>query len=167
MKVLVAVEDDLFGDSLAEFIKNYEWPACTSFKVIHVLEPLNLRNLQNVSYMPMFELVEGEEQKRAAALVRRVALQLRDKFRTPYVEEEILHGRAKEKILEVAEEWGSDMIIVGSHGRRGVGLFMLGSVSNAIVSYAPCSVIVIKLPQAEAGEEQAQQSTEEAREVAV
>lgn len=51
---------------------------------------------------------------------------------------------ASQKIIEVAEEWCPDLIVVGSHGRGFWGRLTLGSVSGAIVHNAPCSVLVVR-----------------------
>jgi len=51
---------------------------------------------------------------------------------------------ATEIILQNAEEWDADLIVCGSHGRRGVRRFLLGSVSEGIASHAHCSVEIIR-----------------------
>jgi nucleotide-binding universal stress UspA family protein len=50
----------------------------------------------------------------------------------------------KELILEEAHKWGADLIVLGSHGRRGISRFLLGSVSEAVASHAHCSVEIIR-----------------------
>ena len=50
----------------------------------------------------------------------------------------------KELILSEAAEWGADLIVVGSHGRRGINRFLLGSVSEAVALHANCSVEIIR-----------------------
>jgi nucleotide-binding universal stress UspA family protein len=55
-------------------------------------------------------------------------------------------GRPKEAIVDTAEQWPADLIVMGSHGRHGVGRFLLGSVSLSVLSQAPCSVAIVKLP---------------------
>ena len=47
-------------------------------------------------------------------------------------------------ILREAEMWHADMIVVGSHGRRGFDRVILGSVSEAVALHAKCSVEVIR-----------------------
>ncbi|MEM9218792.1 MAG: universal stress protein [Cyanobacteria bacterium P01_F01_bin.150] len=49
-------------------------------------------------------------------------------------------GRA---ICTLAKSWDSDLIIVGSHGRKGLSEMLLGSVSNYVMHHAPCSVLVV------------------------
>jgi nucleotide-binding universal stress UspA family protein len=47
-------------------------------------------------------------------------------------------------ILDEAESWGADLIVVGSHGYRAWERFLLGSVSQSVVSHAKCSVEVVR-----------------------
>jgi nucleotide-binding universal stress UspA family protein len=47
-------------------------------------------------------------------------------------------------LVEVAERTGADLIVVGSHGRRGVKRFLLGSVAERTARHAPCSTLVVR-----------------------
>jgi nucleotide-binding universal stress UspA family protein len=58
----------------------------------------------------------------------------------------VLSGNTKDVILEEAQEWAADLIVVGSHGRRGFKRFLLGSVSEAVAMKAHCSVVVVRGP---------------------
>ena len=53
-------------------------------------------------------------------------------------------GNARVFILEVAKEWAADLIVVGSHGRRGLNRLIMGSVSESVAIYAHCSVEVVR-----------------------
>jgi nucleotide-binding universal stress UspA family protein len=50
----------------------------------------------------------------------------------------------KSIIMDEAEKWGADLIVVGSHGHRGIERFLLGSVSEGVALHAKCSVEVIR-----------------------
>ncbi len=50
-------------------------------------------------------------------------------------------------ICEQAKTWSADLVMVGSHGRKGLGEMLLGSVSNYVMHHAPCSVLVVHEPQ--------------------
>ncbi|MEC7839891.1 MAG: universal stress protein [Chlamydiota bacterium] len=54
-------------------------------------------------------------------------------------------GQAKYQILEVAEEVGADLIVVGSHARHGLGLLFLGSTANAVLHHAKCDVLAVRV----------------------
>jgi len=58
----------------------------------------------------------------------------------------VLSGNPKEVILEEAKDWNADLIVVGSHGRRGLKRFLLGSVAEAVAMNAHCSVVVVRGP---------------------
>jgi nucleotide-binding universal stress UspA family protein len=53
-------------------------------------------------------------------------------------------GDAADAILDVAEERGADLIIVGNRGTTGAKRFLLGSVPNKISHHAPCAVLIIR-----------------------
>lgn len=53
------------------------------------------------------------------------------------------YGRPGSTICQAAKEVHADLIVVGSHGRKGFSEMILGSVSNYIMHHAPCSVMVI------------------------
>jgi nucleotide-binding universal stress UspA family protein len=56
-------------------------------------------------------------------------------------------GDPADVICRTAERLGSDVIVVGSHGRTGLGRLFLGSVSEHVVRHAPCPVLVVRHPR--------------------
>jgi nucleotide-binding universal stress UspA family protein len=52
-------------------------------------------------------------------------------------------GDPPQVICNTAKSWAADLIVVGSHGRKGLGELLLGSVSNYVMHHAPCSVLVV------------------------
>ena len=59
---------------------------------------------------------------------------------TPYARE----GDPADAILDVAEERGADLVVVGNKGMTGAKRFLLGSVPNKVSHHAPCSVLIIR-----------------------
>jgi nucleotide-binding universal stress UspA family protein len=53
-------------------------------------------------------------------------------------------GDAADAILDVAEEQGVDLIVVGNKGMTGAKRFLLGSVPNKVSHHAPCSVLIVR-----------------------
>jgi nucleotide-binding universal stress UspA family protein len=53
-------------------------------------------------------------------------------------------GDAADAIIDIAEEQGCDLIVVGNKGMTGAKRFLLGSVPNKISHHAPCSVLIVR-----------------------
>ena len=77
-------------------------------------------------------VLPGDDQAYHAALKG----QLREKFEADpdiRVETRLEDGDAAEEILRVAEEAGCDLIVMGTHGRSGLGRLLMGSVAEAVL----------------------------------
>lgn len=61
-----------------------------------------------------------------------------------YVTTKITKGAAARAIVEEAEDWEADLIVVGSHGYGFWGRTLIGSVSQSVINHAPCSVFVAR-----------------------
>lgn len=56
----------------------------------------------------------------------------------------IEEGYPFEQIIKVAKEINSDLIVIGSHGRTGMGKILVGSVTERVIGGAPCPVLVVQ-----------------------
>jgi universal stress protein A len=54
-------------------------------------------------------------------------------------------GDARDVINETAKQLGADLIVMGTHGRRGISRALLGSVAETVVRSAPCAVLTVRL----------------------
>jgi nucleotide-binding universal stress UspA family protein len=90
----------------------------------------------------------GEYQKALADVARtRLRGLLADEPRTwADIEEIVTSGRADREILRLAGERQSDLIVMGTHGRGGLGLAFLGSTTPPVVRGATCPVLVVHEP---------------------
>lgn len=57
-------------------------------------------------------------------------------------------GDARDMINRTAQELGVDLIVMGTHGRRGLTRALLGSVAESVVRSAPCAVLTVRLKEA-------------------
>ena len=75
------------------------------------------------------------------------ALADRYRARAPVANTHLEVGDARDVIDRIAEAIGADLIVIGTHGRRGVRRMLLGSVAEAVVRSAPCPVLTIRAPK--------------------
>lgn len=145
MKVLVAIDDSEYSRVVLESIMERPWQEGCAFKVITVVEPFHPEYAGwHTSYVPLAIEAQKEVVEAAQKLVDSAVTALRAKFGDMNVTGEAVEGYITDKILETAKAWPADIILVGSHGRTGLKKFFLGSVSEGVVSHAPCSVEVVK-----------------------
>jgi nucleotide-binding universal stress UspA family protein len=90
------------------------------------------------------ENLRGEAMKRAQEAVMAAELIMTNAGLPVSGTVAVPSASAKELILNEAAEWGADLIVVGSHGRRGAGRFLLGSVSEPVGFHADCSVEIVR-----------------------
>lgn len=65
-----------------------------------------------------------------------------------FVEYRVVYGNPIEQILACAQETKADLIVMGTHGRSGIGRLFLGSVAEEVLRQALCPVMTIKAPAA-------------------
>lgn len=82
--------------------------------------------------------------------VRAKLSQVKAPFPGLTVEYRLEEGDPSDGILAVADELQCDMIVLGTHGRTGLGRLLMGSVAEKVVRQAKCPVLSVKLPIAEA-----------------
>ena len=142
MKVLLAIDDSRFSEAAAKSLAGQFRSQDTEVRVLHVVEPIAISEPPQMSpgYYPELE----EQLPQAHELVDRVAKTLSSAgFR---VTTSVATGDARSVILEDAAKWHADLIVLGSHGRKGLGRFFLGSVSEAVARHAHCSVQIVRVP---------------------
>jgi nucleotide-binding universal stress UspA family protein len=96
-------------------------------------------------YYPDYGEVRHEQRKEAEGLVARAAQMLRDAGFL--VTTAIETGNPKVVVIDDAVTWHADLIVLGSHGRKGLDRFLMGSVSEAVTRHAPCSVQIVRTPR--------------------
>jgi nucleotide-binding universal stress UspA family protein len=151
MKILLAIDDSKFGEAATHAVLSQVRQDHTQVLVLHALDwtnfmptPFPVVGVQPIFSEGQLESIIESETQTAQDLVKTAAERLRSAGfdATTSVRE----GDPKMVILDCATEWCADLIVVGSHGRKGVTRFVLGSVSEAVARYAHCSVEIARLP---------------------
>jgi universal stress protein A len=132
MKILLAVDGSEGSEAAAQAVLAWFRPERTEVRVLHAVEWLK-------EMPPSFVLAVGpasaddivksreESFQRAGHLVARIA----DTFSA---------AGFRASVSTHAAEWPADLIVMGSHGRRGIDRLLMGSVAEAVSRHAPCSV---------------------------
>ena len=148
MKILIATDGSPCSNAAVAEVAKRPWPPDSQIKVLSAFE-LPLPPTPEAWAIPptYFEELEKAARQNARSIVEAAMEKLKANLpATIKLTGEIFLGPAKSVILEEADNWGADLIVVGSHGYRVWERFFLGSVSLAVVSHAKCSVEVARGP---------------------
>ena len=136
-KVLIAYDGSKCADAALEDLRRAGLPEKVHAVMLSVIENKCLQE----------PLAIG----RLEFLAQRAAARTRSLMPGWSVEPLVSFGSAASVIIEKADEWLSDLIVAGSHGRTGVRRACLGSVSQRLAHEANCSVRVARCPAAKPG----------------
>lgn len=149
MKILLAVDDSPYSEAAIEAVASRPWPPGTIIRLLSAVEHI-VPPAAELWYDAggSLERARQELTSHYEKLITRAADQLRAKGMT--VETVVRDGDPRSVIVDEAEDWSTDLIVVGSHGRTGLTRWLLGSVAQSVVSHAPCSVEVVRKKAEEA-----------------
>lgn len=136
MKILIGVDESTFSTDAVQAVAKRPWVDGTQVRLVSVVEGPT-----------QFEAGLENEYKTARTALDEAIEVLRQSSNKFEVTCTIAEGTPKQVILDEAESWGADLIVVGSHGRRGLDRFLLGSVSQAVALHARCSVEIVRVPR--------------------
>ncbi|KAF0249760.1 MAG: universal stress protein [bacterium] len=145
MKILIATDGSIYSDVAVKSVAEREWPTGSELRVVSILEHSSLESITAGEYA--FKLDEIREEVRQ--MIKQIASSAADTLSRPscsasYV---VREGLVAQEILEEAKKWGADLIVVGTHSRKGLSRFLLGSVAQKVAIHANCSVEIVRKPQ--------------------
>jgi nucleotide-binding universal stress UspA family protein len=146
MKILLAVDSSDCSKAAVQAVAERPWPAGSQIKILSVVEPVYVPTtdawvLPENYYVEIDKAAWDQAQNAIAYAVEQIEASDVAKLT---ILTEIKEGLAKDIILEEAEKWGAELVLLGSHGYRGLKKFLLGSVSHAVAAHAHCSVEIVR-----------------------
>lgn len=148
MRVLIPTDGSEYAEAALEKVGERPWPAGSEFKIIASPEyPVLVGEYPYYAPEQLTEMTKNtrdhaiESAKTGVALLAKAGLKVSSEVTE--MKETPAHA-----ILAEAEKWQADLIVMGSHGRRGFDRLILGSVSETVALHATCSVEVVRKPLA-------------------
>ena len=147
MRVLLATDGTDQSNAALEALKTINLSDGDEVEIVSVIETVYPSVIDIYGgYLPdTAELLEKERES-ARAFLQEAAKKAGAFFSGDdiAISTEVLAGSPESAIVERAEETGTDLIVVGSHGYRSWERLLIGSVSDSVVHHAPCTVMVVR-----------------------
>jgi len=149
MKILLAVDGSADSDAAVDEVAHRPWPPQSEVKVITAAETHLMVGMEPWAPSPQyFEELDKSVREAAKAVIESSLLKLKStEDKKLEITSEIIQGSPRQVIVDEAERWGADLIVMGSRGLGAWNRLLLGSVSSAVVHHAKCSVEIVRKSQ--------------------
>lgn len=136
MHIMLALDDSRYAETIVQWMKVFPPPFGARLTLVHVLEPLDLPEEPT-----MKSTLKRRQHAEAEEFLARASLALDKQYReVRYV---IIEGFPVYEMLKAIREYRPDVVVSGTRGLRGAKGLALGSVSQRLLHYAPCSVMLV------------------------
>ena len=147
MKILFATDGAKQSEAAIDMLKHFRLGEGDEVKVISVIDmavPMAVDIYGG--YLPDTTEFEKTARENAAKILDTTAENIRSYFHDPplNVGTEVLFGSPESRIVEAADEFKPNLVVVGSHGYNTWERLILGSVSDSVVHHVPCSVLIVR-----------------------
>jgi len=148
MKILLATDGSESAEAALDFLLSFPFPKHSEVTVFTVVDKnvLEVRETERLDEHHRRILQEAEESllDAGAQLLAHGVERLQEAGWA--CSSEVRIGHPAREIVQAAEAAGVELVVVGFKGTTGVRRFLLGSVSERVLRYAPCSVLLIRRP---------------------
>ena len=135
MNVLLATDGSKSAEAAANLLKRLPLPATTELTLLTVSPKLDQASVNRESPSKVMTAHEDELLAQESARFDDTGWKVRTITR---------EGHAAHEIIEAASALGTSLVVVGAKGLSGLKRFLLGSVSQKVMKYSPCSVLVVR-----------------------
>ena len=146
MKIILATDGSSHSQAMVKQFAGRTFAPNTKVRIISAYEKsyYMLNNAPMGVMTEYYDTADKYSQKKAEDAIENAVTTLRKKNPKLSISTAVIEGSPKSVILEEAETFGADLIVVGSHGHGAVAGFLMGSVSHAVALHAKCSVEIVR-----------------------
>lgn len=139
-KILIAVDNSTCSEKAAK--TGYELAKTFGAEValVNIIEPIPANINPDVTLAPVFLEAYDNSEENSHILLKEIEAKFSQDVPTTYLSviDSAAHG-----IIQQSDEWGSDLIVIGTYGRTGIYHFLMGSVAEHVARKSTCPVLII------------------------
>ncbi|MGF1923792.1 MAG: universal stress protein [Bacteroidia bacterium] len=139
-KILIAVDNSTCSEKAAK--AGYEMAVKFEAKValINIIEPAPATVNPDYTLAPVFLEAFDNSEENSHLLLKEIESKHGNGIPTTYLS---IIDTASHGIIQQSEEWGADLIVLGTHGRGGLYHFLMGSVAEHVARKSACPVLIV------------------------
>tara|TARA_R110002012_G_scaffold82449_3_gene208337 strand:+ start:13145 stop:13606 length:462 start_codon:yes stop_codon:yes gene_type:complete len=148
MKIVLAIDGSDFSKVAIKELAKFPLPQGSEISIINVYEHPAMSTPELISTTDTLDVYYREfianAEKLGEKIVSDAVLIISEKNSSITITRSVVSGLPKKEILEKAESFDADLIVVGSQGQGAFSRLLLGSVSQYLATHAKCSVMIVK-----------------------
>ena len=139
-KILIAVDNSTCSEKAArtgyEIAKNYD----AEVALVNIIEPMPANINPDLTLAPVFLETYDNSEENSHLLLQEIENKYSLGLKTTYLSavDSAAHG-----IIQQSDEWGPDLIVIGTYGRTGLYHFLMGSVAEHVARKSACPVLIV------------------------
>lgn len=139
-KILIAVDNSIYAEKAAK--TGYEIATKFEAKValVNIIEPVPITATPEMTMAPAFMEIYDNNKESSSVLLQAMQKKYSKGIETKLI---TLIDTASHGIIEEAEKWKADLIVIGTHGRTGFSHFLMGSVAEHVARKSACPVLIV------------------------
>jgi nucleotide-binding universal stress UspA family protein len=148
MKIVLAIDGSEFSKVAVKELAKFSLPQGSEISIINVYEHPAMSTPELISTTDTLDVYYREfianAEKLGEKIVSDAVIIISEKNSSITITRSVVSGLPKKEILEKAESFDADLIVVGSQGQGAFSRLLLGSVSQYLATHAKCSVMIVK-----------------------
>jgi len=139
-KILIAVDNSTCSEKAAK--TGYDMAAKFGAEValLNIIEPVPATVNPDFNLAPAFLEIYDNSEENSSILLKEIEEKYSNGISTTYL---TVLDTASHGIIQQAEEWGAELIVIGTHGRGGLYHFLMGSVAEHVARKSACPVLIV------------------------
>lgn len=139
-KILIGIDDSTHAENAAQYGFELAKLLGAEVALAHVIEPIVLPDNEIGMTYPM-DMIDAQNEASKQVIDQTIANYAGDQQVTRFLEV----GRPADMIIDFAEQFQADLIVIGTHSRTGLDRFLMGSVAEHIMRHSTVPVMVIPM----------------------
>jgi len=145
-KIVVTLDGSKLAECVFPHVKALaETCAVKQIVFVRVVEPLQPFSESFALSESMIKKISVEHEQEAKKYLKEVLE--KNKFEGIDVQAQVLVGKIPESIIKFVKKHNMQLILIATHGRSGIGIFMLGSIADRILRSSPVPVLMVRAPR--------------------
>lgn len=139
-RILIAVDNSTCSEKAAKTGYEMANRFAAEVALVNIIEPMPATMNQDLTLAPVFLETYDNSEENSHVLLKEIETKFGAGIQTTYlsVVDSAAHG-----IINQAESWAADLIVIGTYGRTGLYHFLMGSVAEHVARKSACPVLII------------------------